>query len=92
MRINKRLIDIISAEIVKNLLKEKAIEVKDYQMLEERINSLITNDLSEEDRLDEEVRKIMEQHSDVIRGSNVEYHEMFKTIKKKLMKERKIVF
>jgi hypothetical protein len=49
------------------------------------------NDLTLEDRLDEETREIMEQYSEMIKSSNVEYHEMFKTIKKKLMRERKLI-
>ncbi len=91
MRISKTLLEIIVASIVKELITEKMVEVSDYQMFEEKIYSVMIEDLEIEDRLDEEVRGIMEQYSDMIKESNVEYHEMFKTIKKKLVNERKLI-
>jgi hypothetical protein len=91
MRISQKFVESIVSEIVKELLQKKMIEVSDYTVLQEKLVSVVIDDLMVEDKLDDEVRKIMEQHADVIRSSNVEYHEMFKTIKKKLVKERKII-
>lgn len=91
MRISQKFVESIVSEIVKELLQKKMIETADYTVLQEKLVSVVVDDLMVEDRLDDEVRKIMEQHADVIRSSNVEYHEMFKTIKKKLVKERKII-
>jgi hypothetical protein len=91
MRISQKFVESIISELVKELLQEKMIETGDYMILQEKLTSVMAGDLMVEDRLDDEIRKIMEQHSDVIRSSNVEYHEMFKTIKKKLVKERKLI-
>ena len=91
MRISPKIVESIVSDIVRILMEQKMIEVDSYQMLEERLESVMIEDLSVEDRIDEEVREIMEQHSDMIRSSNVEYHEMFKTIKKKLIKEKKVI-
>jgi len=91
MRLSKTLIEAIISNIVKELVEKKLVNVDDYQMLEEKLTAVMIDDLSIEDRLDEEVRELMAQHEDMIRSSNVEYHEMFKTIKKKLIRERKLI-
>jgi hypothetical protein len=44
-----------------------------------------------EDQLNEEVREILASHAEEMRRTNVEYREMFKMIKKKLARERKII-
>ena len=52
---------------------------------------IMTEELLEEDRLNEEVREILTEHAEEMRRTNVEYREMFKMIKKKLARERKII-
>ena len=52
---------------------------------------IVSGELSVEDRLNDEVREILTQHSEEMRRTNVEYREMFKMIKKKLARERKII-
>ena len=42
-------------------------------------------------RLNDEVREILNDHAEEMRRTNVEYREMFKMIKKKLARERKII-
>jgi hypothetical protein len=44
-----------------------------------------------EDKLDQEVREILSEHMEKIRKENIEYQTMFRMIKTKLAKERKIV-
>jgi hypothetical protein len=44
-----------------------------------------------EDQLNDEVREILASHAEEMRRTNVEYREMFKMIKKKLARERKII-
>jgi len=91
MRISQKFVESIISELVRELLQGKMIETENYMILQEKLTSVMADDLMVENRLDDEIRKIMEQHSDMIRSSNVEYHEMFKTIKKKLTKERKLI-
>ena len=44
-----------------------------------------------EDRLNEEVRTMLNEYSNQMRQSGASYQEMFKLIKNKLVKERKLV-
>ncbi len=44
-----------------------------------------------EERLNEEVRTVLNEYGNQMRDSGASYQEMFKLIKKKLVRERKII-
>ena len=77
--------------IVRNLLKEEKIIVENKNDLIAEITNLITDEFQKEDKLDQEVREILNQHMEKIRKENIEYQTMFRMIKTKLAKEREIV-
>ena len=55
------------------------------------VASVITEELRKEDRLNEEVRDVLVEHSDEMSRSNITYNEMFKMVKRRLAKEKGIV-
>lgn len=91
MRLNKTQIEHLSFAIVRNLLKEEKILADNKSKLVENIDALITEEFLNEDRLDQEVREILNQHIEKIRKENIEYQTMFRMIKTKLAKEKDIV-
>ena len=91
MRLNKIQIEHLAFAIVRELLKQKIILVENKNKLVEDINNLIINEFQNEDKLDQEVREILNQHIEKIRKDNIEYQTMFKMIKTKLAKEKDIV-
>ena len=91
MRLNKNQIEHMAFNIVKTLLNEEKIIVEDKNKLVEKIENTITGEFMREDELDQEVRKILNEHMDQIRKENIEYQTMFRMIKIKLAKERNIV-
>ncbi|MCI4445412.1 MAG: DUF507 family protein [Candidatus Aminicenantes bacterium] len=91
MRLNKNQIEHLSFTILRALIKEGKILVDDKAKVLEEIINLITEEFQKEDRLDQEVREILNKHMDEIRKGNIEYQTMFKMIKTKLAKERNIV-
>lgn len=91
MRLSKSEIDFLAFEIVKTLLKESKITTTDKEALVESIAKILTEDFSKEDKLDEEVREILNRYSEEIRKGNIEYQTIFRMIKQRLAKERKIV-
>jgi hypothetical protein len=54
-------------------------------------SSLIADDLGREDRLNEEVREILEQYSDYMRKENVSYQEMFRRVKNQLLAQKNVI-
>lgn len=91
MRLNKNEIEHIAFAIVRNLLKENKIRVLEKNQVVEHVKNLITEEFLNEERLDQEVREILNQHRDKIRKENIEYQTMFRMIKTKLAKEKDIV-
>lgn len=91
MRLNKNQIEHLAFTILRNLIKEGKILVDDKTKVLQEIINLITEEFVKEDKLDQEVREILNKHMDEIRKGNIEYQTMFKMIKTKLAKERNIV-
>jgi len=59
--------------------------------LMDAIVDLITEDLRQEDDLNEEVRKLLDGYGEEIRTGGVEYREMFKLVKKRLAREQGLI-
>jgi len=91
MRLSKIQIEHLAFIIVRNLLKEEKIIVENKGELITAITDLVTEEFQKEDKLDQEVREILNKHMEKIRKENIEYQTMFRMIKTKLAKERNIV-
>lgn len=57
----------------------------------ETIHTVIVEELSAEDQLNDEVRAMLEEYSDYMRREGISYQEMFRRIKNTLLTQRKIV-
>ncbi len=49
------------------------------------------DELSVEDRINDEVRKILEQHGEKMREYGATYEDAFKVVKKQLVRDRKVI-
>ena len=91
MRLTKNQIEYIAYRITKELREKELIDIDDPSVMGRSLIDIMTEELLVEDRLNDEVREILTQHAEEMRRTNVEYREMFKMIKKKLARERKII-
>lgn len=91
MRLNKNQIEHLSFSIVRNLIVQEKIIAENKNKLLEDVVNLITEEFQNEDKLDQEVREILNKHMEKIRKENIEYQTMFRMIKTKLAKEKDIV-
>jgi hypothetical protein len=91
MRLTKGQIEHLGSAILRNLSKEGKVIIEDRVHLLEEITTLMTDEFQKEDRLDQEVREILNRHMEKIRRENIEYQQMFKLIKTKLAREKGIV-
>lgn len=55
------------------------------------ITQVIEEDLSIEDRLNDEVRDLLDEYSEYMRRENVSYQEMFRRVKNQLLAQRKVI-
>jgi len=83
-------IDYISRQTV-NKLSPKWIETTDPQMAASFVSTVIQDDLSVEDRLNDEVRDLLSQYSEYMRREGVSYQEMFRRTKNTLITQRKVI-
>jgi hypothetical protein len=81
----------LARRTVKHLIKAKMITTSDLKVTEERVNAAVLEELSLEDRINEEVRVILDAYSEEMRKSGAQYAEMFKRVKTELAKKYKAV-
>ena len=81
----------LARRTVKHLIDAKLITSSNLKVTEERVNTALLEELSLEDRINEEVRVILEAYSDEMRKSGAQYAEMFKKVKNELSKKYKAV-
>jgi hypothetical protein len=81
----------LARRTVKHLIDAKLITTTDLKAVEARVAAGLIEELSLEDRINEEVRVILDAYSDEMRKSGAQYAEMFKKVKTELAKKYKAV-
>ena len=81
----------MAKEVVKQLVEGELIETKAVEAVTLRVRQRMTEELTVEDRLSEEVREILIQHQDEMRRTGASYQEMYKKVKAQLARDRKLV-
>jgi hypothetical protein len=90
MLLPREFVAYLSRQIVRRL-SPGTIETHSPEKVTELVHSLISGELDAEDKLNDEVRDILEQYSDYMRREGVSYQEMFRKAKNTLVQQRKIV-
>ena len=91
MPLRKEFVRLLSVKVVEELQKQEMIEIPEDLDLPEQLFQVMDAEVNLEDRINDEVRQLLNQYQDQMRQSGASYQEMFKLIKNKLVKERKIV-
>lgn len=91
MGLRKEFIQFLADKITDELILRDMIEVPDEVDVETQLYRVLEDELNAEDRLNAEVRVILEQYNDHMRQTGISYQEMFKLIKNELVRKKKIV-
>lgn len=91
MIFSREYIGYLGRRTVKHLIDSKMITTSNVKVTEERVIGALTEELSLEDRINEEVRVILEAYSEEMRKSGAQYAEMFKKVKGELARKYKAV-
>ena len=93
MRLKREQVGYLTSKITTDLLDEKYIKINksDIEMVNFMVEDFVLEQLLIEDKLNEEVRNILEQHRTEMYQEGVNYQEMFKMIKRRLIEERNLV-
>ena len=90
MLLAREFVAYLSRQLVRRL-SPGIIETSNPELVTERIAEVITDELSAEDRLNDEVRDLLSQYSEYMRREGVSYQEMFRRIKNTLISQRKVI-
>src|SRR5271165_579761 len=90
MLLSKEFIAYLSRQIVKRT-SPQLIETADPASAAEFIAQAIDDELAVEDKLNDEVRDLLDQYSEYMRKEGVSYQEMFRRIKNTLISQRKVI-
>jgi len=91
MILSKEYVAYMAREVTKQLIKGEFIETKDEPATLQRIHSALLEEMSLEDRINDEVRAILEQYSEEMHKTGASYQEMFKKVKGELVRKYKAV-
>jgi hypothetical protein len=91
MLISRDYVAYMAGEMVKRLLADKMIEAPSADALTQKVRAVMQDEVSIEDRLNEEVREILTKYADDMRREGASYQEMYKKVKGELARQRKLI-
>ena len=91
MIFSKDYVGYLARQTLRHLVAEKMIETAKPAILDERVTAAMIEELALEDRINDEVRLILEQYQDEMQRAGASYQEMFKKVKGELVRKYKAV-
>jgi len=91
MLLSREYVGYLARQVAQKLTAGDFIETKDVGSVTEALNNAILEELQLEDRINDEVRLILEQYQDEMRRAGASYQEMFKKVKGELVRKYKAV-
>jgi hypothetical protein len=91
MLFSKEYVGYLAREVTKKLIAGGHIETKAVPAVTEKVHAAMLEELSLEDRINDEVRVILEAYSEEMRRTGANYQEMFRKVKSELTRKYKAV-
>jgi hypothetical protein len=91
MQFPREYVAYMSEQVLKRLSAAGLIEYEQPEYVKEVMNQVMLEELMVEDRVNEEVRKILEEHEEEMKQMGASYEEMFKKVKKQVVRDRRLV-
>ncbi len=91
MLLSKEYVGYLARQIAEKLIAGQFIETKEVTVVANALNNALLEELQLEDRINDEVRLILEQYQDEMSKAGASYQEMFKKVKGELVRKYKAV-
>jgi hypothetical protein len=91
MQFQREYVAYMAKQVLKRLNDEGLISFEQPEYVTEVMNQVMLEELSVEDRINDEVRKILEEHGNQMKELGASYEDAFKAIKKELVRQRKVI-
>ena len=91
MLLSKEYVGYLARELTKKMISGELIATKSVAGVTEKVHAAMLEELSLEDRINDEVRVILEAYADEMRRTGADYQEMFRKVKSELVRKYKAV-
>ncbi len=91
MKLPREYVAYMAKQVLKRLSAEHLIQFDQTVYVHEVITQVMLEELSIEDHINQEVRKILEEYDEQMKQMGVSYEDMFRKVKRQLVRERNIV-
>jgi hypothetical protein len=91
MLFSKEYVGYLARQVTQKLIAGQFIETRDIPSVSAALNTALLEELQLEDRINDEVRLILEQYDEELRRAGASYQEMFKKVKGELVRKYKAV-
>jgi len=91
MNFSKEYVGYLGKRTIKHLMDVHMIQTDKVEVLNARVHAALVDELMLEDRINDEVRLIMEAYQEEMRRTGASYPEMFKKIKQELARKYKAI-
>ncbi len=91
MALRVEFVEYMTDKLIDELIEKGLIEVPEDVSIKEAVFDAVNDEVMVEDRLNAEVRELLNEYGNQMRASGASYQETFKLIKRKLVRERKLV-
>ena len=91
MRLTRAYVTYIAETLVQRLIEGEMIETETPSTVVLKVHATIVEELSVEDRINEEVREYLNKYAEEMRRTGASYQEMFKKIKSELVRRKKVI-
>ena len=91
MQFQREYVGYMAKQVLKRLTAANLIQYDQPDYVTEVMTQVMLDELGLEDRINDEVRKILEKHGDEMKQLGATFEDAFKAIKKQIIRDRKII-
>ena len=93
MLLNRDYVGYMAGEVIKKLIAENLVEIKEKEVepVIARVRLRVMEEITVEDRVNEQARNILIQYQEEMRRTGVSYQEMFKKVKGQIARDQKLI-
>ena len=91
MQFQREYVAYMAKQVLKRLTDDGLITYEQPEYVTEVINQVMYEELTLEDRINDEVRKILEEHGNQMKELGASFEDAFKAIKRELVRQRKVI-
>jgi uncharacterized protein len=93
MLLNRDYVGYMAAQTIKKLVEDELVEIKekDLEPVIAKVRLRMMEEITVEDKVNEEARTILTQHQDEMRRAGISYQDMFKKVKGQIARDRKLI-